>query len=189
MSKHQRNDREGALRRYPLQELADSDGNLPGKAARIAHFLDWWAKAMPYDYAAYNEVTKAVEGYKHLPRLDSKDVEQTRSTMARARVILRKHYNRDLHPSRGIGVRATVDDFDMVKNVATNRAIRVERSIRNLAETDAMIDTSKIPDNAATAPLKTWYKRSVKGILKQLASPDFASKLLPPAPGEEEKKT
>jgi len=189
MARHQRHNREGALRGYPLSELKDDEGNLPGKALRIAHFLDWWARTMPYDFAGYNEVTKAIEGYKHLPRLDSKDVERTRDTMARARVILRKKFNRDIHPSRGLGVRATVDDFDMVKNVATSRAIRVERSIRNLAETDAMIDTRKIADTAETSPLKNWYNRSVRGILKQVASPEFAAKLLPPAPPAPEDET
>jgi hypothetical protein len=147
---------------------------------RIASFLDWWATRHPYDFAAYNEICKAVQGYERLPRLDTEEVEQIRGTVGRAEPILHQKYQRALVRNRGLGARATVDDVDVIRNKQGARAKRVERSIVALAHTDELIDTRRIPDSPQNRELKQWYARDVKSILKQVSGPEFLAKMLPP---------
>ena len=52
------------------------------KPQRAAAFLDWWATKHPYDFAAYNEILKAIEGYNKLPRMDTEEVEAVRAADA-----------------------------------------------------------------------------------------------------------
>ncbi len=172
------------LAEFPIDQLKNEEGALPGWSHRIAHFLDWWAQTMPYDFVGYNEILKAVENRQSMPRMDSKDVEQLRARMYSAKKKLRAEYGRDTVMMRSMGVRATVDDKDVLLNIAPRQTIAVERSIKRLAETDAMIDLRRIDDNAETRAHKRWYNRSVRGILKQIAAPEFTDKLLPPKPGD-----
>lgn len=150
------------------------------KPQRIAAFLDWWANHHPYDFVAYNEITKAVEGYKKLPRMDTDEVEHMRELVGRSGKVLQEKYKRVLVRQRGIGARATVDSMDAIRNRAVDRARNVERGIVALAKLDDIIDVKSIPDTAENKPLKQWYQRDVKGILKQVASPEFLAKMLPP---------
>jgi len=174
------------LGEFPLDQLKDEDGALPGWAHRIAHFLDWWARKMPYDFVGYNEILKAVENRSAMPRMDSNDVEQLRSRMYGAKRKLRAAYGRDTVMMRSVGVRATVDDKDVLLNIAPKQTVAVERSIKRLAETDAMIDLRNVEDSNETRAHKRWYNRSVRGILKQIAAPEFTDKLLPPKPDDTE---
>lgn len=153
---------------------------------RIAAFLDWWAKRHPYDFAAYNEILKAVMGYQRLPRLDTEEVEQIRGTVGRAEPILHEKYQRALVRSRGVGARATVDDIDVIRNKQVGRARRVERAIVALAHTGELIDVKRIPDNPANRDLKQWYSRDLNGILKQVSAPEYLAKMLPKKKDEEE---
>jgi hypothetical protein len=172
------------LGKFPLSDLEDSEGKLPASPRRIAHFLDYWAKVAPYDFAGYNEVLYAIEQRRSMPRLDTKDVWALRQRVYAGKKILRSEYNRDTVSSKGLGVRASVDDEDVLRNVAPRQTVAVERSIRRLAEVDAMIDPKKVKDTAENKALKQWYSRNVRGILKQIASPEFTDKLLPPKPEE-----
>mgnify|MGYP000323885556 CR=1 FL=1 len=56
-----------------------------------------------------------------------------------------------------------------------------QRDIVALAKIDEIIDLKSIPDTPENRPLKQWYQRDVKGILKQIASPEYLAKMLPPA--------
>lgn len=155
------------------------------KTARIAAFLDYWAENHPYDFAAYNEVLKAIEGYSSLPRLENKEVDRVRSNCSGASRILRERYSRELVRHPGLGVRATVDAMDAIRHVQTKKMARVESAVKQVSAVDDNIDLKSIPDTAENRPLKDWYKRDVKGILKQIASPEMLSRMLPPAPPDE----
>lgn len=150
------------------------------KPARIAAFLDWWAQRHPYNFAAYNEILKAVEGYSRLPRMDTEEVEAIRACTGRAEKLLHGKYKRALIRHRGLGARASVDDADVIRHKQSDRAKKVERSIVALARQDEIIDTRRVPDTAENRALKQWYQRDVKSILRQVASPEFLAKMLPP---------
>lgn len=172
------------LGQFPVKDLENEDGELPSWARRIAYFLDWWARQAPYDFVGYNEILKAVEKRASMPRLDTKDVDQLRGRMYGAKKVLRSEYHRDVVHLRGTGVRATVDHKDQLINTAPKDTVAVERSIKRLAATDAMIDMKKVPDDEETRPYKQWYTRSVRGILKQISAPEFTDRLLPPKSSE-----
>lgn len=154
---------------------------------RVASLLDFWATAHPYDPLGYNEITKAVNGYRHMPRTDTEEVASMREIVGRASKILQSQYRRALvrHPS--LGARATVDSMDTLRHAAVKRVKTVERAIGALNTVDEIIDLKSIPDTAENRSLKHWYQRDARGIIKQLASPEFLAKMLPPAPPEEKK--
>jgi hypothetical protein len=180
-----RSSRNKMLGQFPIKSLEDDNGELPSWSHRIAFFLHWWAQKMPYDFIGYNEILKAVEKRSSLPRLDTKDVWALRDRLYGAKTVLRRDYKRDTVHLRGMGVRATVDDKDVLLNVAPRQTKVVERSIKRMADVDSMIDLKKVPDSPETRPFKNWYNRSVRGILKQIAAPEFTERLLPPKPDDE----
>lgn len=147
---------------------------------RVAAFLDWWAEHQPYDFAGYHEITKAVNGYKHLPRLETQEVISMQSVVGRASKILHEKYKRALVRRRGLGARGTVDSADAIRHKAVDRARKVERDIVALATLDEIIDLKSVPDTPENRAMKDWYRRDVKGILKQVAAPEFTQRLLPP---------
>lgn len=155
------------------------------KPQRIAAFLDWWATEHPFDFAGYHEITKAIEGYKRLPRMDTDEVATTRGLVGRSSKILQEKYKRALVCQRGLGARATVDAADTIRHKAIDRTKKVERDIVALSKLDEIIDLKTIPDTEANRPLKQWYQRDVRGILKQVASPEFLARMLPPAQGDD----
>lgn len=158
------------------------------KPYRIAAFLEWWAVRHPHDFAAYNEVLKAIEGYRHMPRIDSEEVAALRTRIHSVERIMNEKYKRSLVRHRGLGVRATVDDVDMIRNKQVDRVKKVERSITAVVRLDGLIDTSKIPNTPENKPLKEWYSRDVKGIIKQIGDPRYLEKMLPPATKSDEEK-
>lgn len=151
------------------------------KPARIAAFLTWWAKQHPHDFAAYNEILKAIEGYKKLPRMDTKDVEAVRECTGRAEKILHRDYKRVLIRHRGLGARASVDDLDIIRNKQVQKAKRMHSAAKSFIDTDALVDVRTIADTAANRPWTNWYRRDAGAIVKMVNSEDFLGKLLPAA--------
>lgn len=149
---------------------------------RIANFLDWAAAHRPKDFIPYNEILKNVQGYSKLPRLDNKEVNVIRSAMSRVRKVLHEKYNRGLVASVGAGVRATTDDLDRAKNELTKRARDVVRTSTRFKEVHAAIDSSKIPQTAEGQLWSKWIKGGAKELATQFTDPNFAKRLLPPAP-------
>ena len=155
------------------------------KPQRVAAFLDWWAIKHPFDFAAYNEILKAIEGYNKLPRMDTEEVSAVRGITGRAAKVLHEKYKRSIVRRAGLGARATVDSADTIRHKAVDRSRKIERDIVALAKLDEIIDLKSIPDTPENRPLKQWYQRDVKGILKQIASPEYLAKMLPPAAKED----
>ena len=147
------------------------------KPQRAAHFLDWWSREHPYDFVGYHELLKAIEGYRHTPKINSEEVQSLRHRSASAERVLLKKYNKVAVRTRGLGIRATVDDEDMLRNKQVGRVMKIRLSIQNAKELDKRIDLSKIQQGS----LKDWYTRGgVRGILNQVGSEEQLAKLLPP---------
>lgn len=153
----------------------------PGESQtrRIAHFLNWAADHMPKEFLPYNVVLKAITGYKHLPRLDTKEVESVRSAMSRVRKILLQTYRRGTVTMPGVGVRATIDDADMVIHDVTKKGKRAEAAFTSYKESVNAVDVTKIPKTAEMAPYQK-YIRGAKDVVALFGSDDFMKKLLPP---------
>lgn len=150
---------------------------------RIAHCLDWCAKECPQQYIPFQILLKAVMGYAKTPLATSKEVESLRQKWTSVRKVLLEHYRRDLVVERGIGVRATDGSEDVAKTTLGVRVRRFEGARQMVEKTLAIINPSEIKDRKLKA-----YVTDITPVFKQLSSPAFSEKLLPPKDPEEKTK-
>ncbi len=151
---------------------------------RIAHFLDWGAQHLEKTYFPYHIICKAVNGYAHTPREGSDAVELIRKAMQSVKKILRETYKRGFDYSRGLGVRATVDDNDTVNYSLATAAKRLVSSKRNVDKVASIVDPGKLSSKESV------YFSNVTGASK-LITTGHIQRLLPPkpVPAEPSKKT
>lgn len=146
---------------------------------RVAHFLDWSAKHMPRQWHQYNLVLKAINGYKGLPRLDSKEVLALKDTMSRVRSILLTVYKRGMVTARGVGIRATVDDADLLVHDVSKKGKALGTAISKFTEVVNLVNPANIPKTKEMAPYLPYLKQA-KDVVATFGSPDFLQRLLPP---------
>lgn len=154
--------------------------------ARAAHCLDWAAEKFPKQYITYPLLLKSIQGFSRMPQMNSDAVIQLKNTMQRVKSILIEKYGRELDSQPGIGVRATVDDADMLTTTLPKRMRRLRSAKNAVIKTTDLIDPTQIPATAEYKPWKDWFNRSVKDVRRLLMSEDFEQKLLPPAPADSE---
>jgi hypothetical protein len=148
---------------------------------RIAHFLDWAAKHLPYDLIPHNEICRAVNGYDRTPAMNSKEVESIRSSMSGVRHKLQDMFKRGLVTEIGVGVRASVDDVDVLKNCLTKKQIVMRSAQKGYVDTAALImDPDKIPNTPENKPYKDWYNKTASRLLASINNESFQALLLPP---------
>jgi len=151
------------------------------KPARIAAFLDWWAKKQQLEYVAYNQLLQVIEGYQSLPNAKSPEVKAIRTQVRRAEDLLNDVYGRGIVRHRWFGVRATADDFDRLKNRHVKKAKVLKTAMISFEKEAEHIDISKIPNTPETRPYKDWFNRGTKHILALANDPAFMNHLLPAA--------
>lgn len=149
-------------------------------AHRAAQYLDWAAKHYPHQYTPYNLLLQALMGYERTPKLSNAEVTRLRSASGRIRKLLVEKYARDLVVQPGLGPRATVDATDKLKMVMPKKAARLASARGQFVATANSIDPKLIPNTPEMAPMKDWFIRSVKDVVKQISSKEFEDKLLPP---------
>lgn len=148
---------------------------------RAAHFLDWNAKHKPGEFTAYNLLFKQITGVGRTPQLKSEEVEHLRRHSQTIKKVLFDTYGREMISLPGVGVRASIDDADVLKNVVPKKASRLQSARVGFLKTVSNIDQKNIPDTAELKPLKSWLNREVRELVKQISAPEFERKLLPPA--------
>ncbi len=149
---------------------------------RAAAYLDWAATTYPDAYTPYNMMLKAITGQAKTPRVNDPEVERLRSTLrASVRKIMQRQYNREVVSQPGYGVRATSTDLDLVRTSLTRKINRLRGAKNAVALTVGMVDPANIPNTPEAKPWKDWFSRSAKDIVRQLNSPEFEKKMLPPA--------
>jgi hypothetical protein len=153
---------------------------------RVAHFLDWAAQNTPGEFQAFNVVAKMVNGFKHMPRFDSEDVDRIKRTVTPARKILHTKYLRGLVSLPSVGIRATFDDLDRAKYDLTKKAKTLDRAAENFEQTLASINPANIPSTGEAGLYKQWVQHNAADVLKRLRAPGFKQNLLPP--GSPDKK-
>ncbi len=123
---------------------------------RIANFLDWAIKnGGAREVIAYNDLFRAVIGGKR-PRMTSPEIKTLRHKMGRVRQILREDYERDLISVPGVGVRASVDSEDLVRNALPPRARAARSANSSLTRTVGLVDQKTLPHTAEFAPYRKW---------------------------------
>lgn len=153
----------------------------------VAHFLDWAAKHQPQKYYSWSLVTRVVMGLASTPRENSQSTTLIRKTASRARRHLIEKYGRELENLSGIGVRATTGSLDVLKGRLIDRKKIFDRAAVGLQQTAGLVNTSEIPNNAETRPLKHWFDTTVAPNLKRLNDVQKAL-ALPPALEDKKKK-
>jgi hypothetical protein len=157
---------------------------------RIAHFLNWCAENRPKEFIPYNQVAQSINGYSRMPRLQSEEVVLVQKSMSRVRPVLITKFKRTLTSTPGIGVRATVDDADIVTTELAKNVRRIERDSERVAQLFNLVDPEKLPNTLEFKPWKEWFNRQIGGggLFKMITSPDWAKRCaLPPAPDIEKK--
>ena len=156
------------------------------RTKRVAHFLDWAAKHMPKELHPFNIIAKAINGFKHLPRLDSKEADLIKSVSSSVRKVLLNEYKRGMVSVRGLGVRATVDDADMVVHDISKKGQRVTTAMNSFTASVNVVSVANIPKTPEMAPYQK-YLRQAKEVVG-LFSQEYLQKLLPPKTEKEEAK-
>jgi hypothetical protein len=144
---------------------------------RVAHFLDWCARKMPYRYVPYPYIMKVVQVLKRKPAEDNEEVRRfARNRMTRPAIILREQYNRALVRAPGLGARATTDAEDKSVNDLIPKVKRTQSSIRATDVSASNINENEIKDPEIRAMVKR-----IKGGIKTLTSDTLSRQLqLPP---------
>jgi len=151
---------------------------------RAAHFLDWLATRYPGHWVRLNFIVKAVNGYKHQPLERSDEVKLFRNRMATVKRTLKDMYGRALIPQRSVGVRASIDDADRLRNALPARMITLQRAKDRAVEEAQAIDLKNVPNTAENKPYKEWFAKDVQKVLDFVSTEDFDRRCLPPASTE-----
>lgn len=146
----------------------------------VARFLAYGREHAPGVFFTYPEVVQRVAGYKSRPSIKSKEVEAVRGTIGEVRRILMEEHGCGVITDPLAGVRATVDDADLLSSQMVKSATRLRSAQDMFVRTSQLVDVNKVPNTAELTPLKNWFKGAVTSVVKSIGSTDFAAKLLPP---------
>jgi hypothetical protein len=158
------------------------------RTRRIAHFLDWAAKHLPREVHQFNTIAKAVNGFGHLPRLDSKESALIQGVASAVRKVLLTDYKRGMVSVRGLGIRATVDDADIVIYDLPKKAERLQGAITSFASLTNVVNPANIPKTKEMQPFLQ-FTRQAKEAVGLLYSNNLLQKLLPPSTPKKEEPT
>ena len=124
---------------------------------RCADFFFLMRTRLPYKYIASNIVYMFITG-DPMPAVDSEEVKKTRSYTSSAHKYSKHKYGCTVITARGFGARMSVDDLDKQANRKSEDS-RMYSAIQASKETDGIVDVSKIPTSAMTAPLIAEFQK------------------------------
>lgn len=160
---------------------------------RVAALLAWCAVKYPYQIITYEEVTQTIFDLSRLPPAASKHVKSVRGQMSSSGKILMENYKTSLITVKGVGVRAAVDDSDILRHSVTKEADRHRKTGEKLKKTVDLVSPDKLKaqtEGLAGDPvlreemiqLSAWLNESVSKYVRSLEKPATAAALLPPPP-------
>lgn len=122
-------------------------GDSPSR--RLACLLHDAALSCPGRYFEKPAIAKLVFGLGRLPPEDSEHVKKRLSAARNgASLILAREFKREIVSDRLEGLRATVDDEDLLKTRHRQKRRRVQSTVASLHATDALIDPRKLSESA-----------------------------------------
>jgi hypothetical protein len=134
-------------------------GDSPSR--RLACLLHDGAVACPGRFFDKPAIAKLVFGLGRTPAEDSEHVKKRLSAARNGgQTILAREFKREIVQDRLEGLRATVDDEDLLKTRHRQKRRRVQSTVASLHATDALIDPKKLSPAAAaeyqsaTAPIR-----------------------------------
>jgi hypothetical protein len=162
---------------------------------RVAEFLDWAATKYPSQIITYEEVAQAVFSLGRVQSKQSAPVKSIRGQMSSSGKLLMSHYKRTIISMPGVGVRASIDDADILQGTLTKDVQRHKQTATKLQKTAALINPTALAAQLETldgdpemkeqlVELATWFSDDLSKYLKTLKRPKVAAALLPPPPAE-----
>ena len=147
---------------------------------RAAHCLDFTATNYPKQYIPWNWVYQAIQGFARTPRHDSEAVINLRMRGSAIRQACISLYKRttDTHP--GLGVRALVDDEDVVRYAMVKSTKRFISAKNALVQTASLVDVKKLPNTPEFQEFKNWHTKGILPILREVGSAAFDKRLSAP---------
>lgn len=125
----------------------NTKGDSPSR--RLANLLHDGARACPGLFFPKPQVARHVLKLGRTPSEDSDDVKKRlASARSGANGYLARVYKREIVTDRLEGIRATVDDEDLLKNRHRPKRRRVQSAITSLKETDGLIDPKNLSPSA-----------------------------------------
>jgi hypothetical protein len=160
---------------------------------RVAEFLHWAMKKYPYQILTYEEVTQAIFGLGRAPQVGSKHVKSVRGGISSAAKLLMEKYKTSLVTLRGVGVRAAVDDTDILRESVTKDAERHRQTAAKLMKTAGLVSPEALQRQLKelkgdpkmkeeVLELSKWFNESLSKYVKSLEKPQATTALLPPPP-------
>jgi hypothetical protein len=163
------------------------DPDLMSMAQRIAHMLDWCSKVYPGTFFHPTVILQGIMGYKHTPRINTKEAESVRNTMGHAQKHLMDKYKRGFVSMPGMGYRATVDSEDIMSTTVEKKRARFNSARIHLGQAVDLVNPREIPNTENGKRLKANYY-NLKDATKTLFSAEFEKKILAPPLEATEKK-
>jgi hypothetical protein len=160
---------------------------------RVAEFLNWCADRYPHQIITHEEVTQAIFTLGKVPDGRAKHVKSVKGQMSSAAKLLMEKYKKSLITMRGVGVRASVDDADILKESVTKEVERHKQTADKLQKTADLINPGALQDQLDALKgdpelkeelltLSEWFNGTMGKYLKSLKRPTVAAALLPPPP-------
>jgi hypothetical protein len=170
-------------------KLTGWEGTKGSLSGQICEFLHQMAVEFPHETILYEEIAQALDKLRSRPVANNARVIQIRNNISIARRVMRRDYKRDIVGVPGVGVRATVDDLDMVQTAAVRDAKSVDRAARKFSDTCEMVNTEEFKLLAAQTDnpeefteLTRWWVNDVQVAVKKLRASIKNDKLLPQPP-------
>lgn len=160
---------------------------------RAAAFICWVRDLYPYSFVTYEEITQAVFKLGRAPSSSAQYVKSVRGQMSSTSKILSEKHRTSLITLRGVGVRAAVNDTDMLEQSVTKKAEAHRRTGDALSKLARMIDPRTLQKEIEAMgadpvrqknllDLAQWFKDDLCSLLKTVNRPSHAKALLPPPP-------
>jgi len=117
---------------------------------RLAHFLDYAARHAPYTHIPFQYIAQALDGLHRTPLATADRTLQLAraSTSSGFKEKLFKTHRRATHYKRGLGVRASVDEKDLLDTEYLPSLDRLAAAARQANKRGSRIDASKLPPQA-----------------------------------------
>lgn len=143
-------------------------------AERLAEFLYAFMKAFPYRFVDIPNCAKIALGLSKVPGEKSKDLARFKSILTSANAKMIKLYGCEIITDRIDGLRANVDDEDLVATKQRRKSRRVKLAVASLKTTTDLIDPTKVKDPE--------LKKELNATRKSIAALDTALVGLPQLP-------
>ena len=162
------------VRKSILNKYVTLTGERPFR--QIAHFLAWATKHLPGEYFSYQEITRAICGYKVGSRVGADLVKVVDNAMSRAKDVLEEKYKLGYFNKRNVGARATIGSDDITEYTLRPKVSRLASARKAVIKTAAIV-----PPNGFTDAANQRFFKTVKssGLLSSSADAEVLA-LLPP---------